>query len=66
MLTLMSFEDQPPMAYSEGVQVGKVHDSPTVVARLQCAYALALSDALSLQESLAMMKAAVKDYERHD
>lgn len=38
MLTLMWFDDQPPLAYSEGVQVGKVHDSPTVVTRLQGAY----------------------------
>lgn len=28
MLTLMKFEDQPPTAYSEGIQVGQVHDSP--------------------------------------
>ncbi|WSQ09373.1 helix-turn-helix transcriptional regulator [Streptomyces sp. NBC_01231] len=66
MLTLMWFEDQPPLAYSEGVQVGKVHDSPAVVTRLQCAYDLALSDALSLNESLAMLKATVEDYERRD
>ncbi|MFF0086072.1 Scr1 family TA system antitoxin-like transcriptional regulator [Streptomyces canus] len=61
LLTLMSFEDQPPLAYSEGVQVGKVHDSPAVVTRLHGAYDLALSDALSLKESVAMMKAIVKD-----
>ncbi|MBV9024973.1 MAG: helix-turn-helix transcriptional regulator [Streptomycetaceae bacterium] len=62
MLTLMWFEDQPPLAYSEGVQIGKVHDSPTVVTRLQGAYDLALSDALSLKESLAMLKAITKEY----
>lgn len=66
LLTLMSFEDQPPMAYSEGVQVGMVHDSPAVVTRLQGVYALALSDALSLKESVAVMKAIVKDYEHRD
>ncbi|MFF2131888.1 Scr1 family TA system antitoxin-like transcriptional regulator [Streptomyces olivochromogenes] len=60
MLTLMWFEDQPPLAYSEGVQVGKVHDSPAVVTRLQGAYDLALSDALPLKESLAMLKATAK------
>ncbi|MFD1661852.1 helix-turn-helix domain-containing protein [Streptomyces caeni] len=64
MLTLMWFEDQPPLAYSEGVHVGKVHDSPGVVTRLQGAYHLALSDALSLKESLAMLKAIAKDYGR--
>jgi hypothetical protein len=65
-LTLMWFEDQPPVAYSEGLQIGKVHDSPTVVERLQGAYHLALSDALPLQESLALLRATAKDYGRHD
>ncbi|WP_432107493.1 helix-turn-helix domain-containing protein [Streptomyces sp. AA1529] len=66
MLTLMWFEDQPPLAYSEGIQVGKVHDSPTVVTRLQGAYDLALSDALPLKESLAMMLATAEDYGYND
>ncbi|GGL70815.1 hypothetical protein GCM10010129_12930 [Streptomyces fumigatiscleroticus] len=63
-LVLMEFEDQPPVAYSEGVHVGALHDSPSVVRRLQGAYALALSDALSLRKSLAMLKATAKDYGR--
>jgi len=62
MLTLMKFEDQPPVAYSEGIQVGQVHDSPTVVDRLEGAYDLALSDALPLKESLALLRATVKGY----
>jgi transcriptional regulator with XRE-family HTH domain len=66
MLTLMWFEDQPPVAYTEGLQVGKVHDSPAVVERLQGAYHLALSDALPLQESLTLLRATAKDYGHHD
>lgn len=66
MLTLMWFEDQPPAAYSEGLGVGKVHDSPAVVERLQGAYDLALGDALPLKESLALMRATAKDYGHHD
>ncbi|NUT27043.1 MAG: helix-turn-helix transcriptional regulator [Streptomyces sp.] len=66
MLTLMWFEDQPPVAYSEGLQIGKVHDSPSVVERLQGAYHLALSDALPLQESLALLRATAKDHGHHD
>ncbi|MGW3560199.1 helix-turn-helix domain-containing protein [Streptomyces sp. NPDC000963] len=62
MLTLMKFEDQPPVAYSEGIQVGQVHDSPAVVDRLEGAYDLALSDALPLKESLALLRATAKDY----
>lgn len=66
LFTLMWFEDQPPVAYSEGVQVGKVHDSPAVVTRLQGVYALALTDALSLKESLGMMRAIAEDYGHRD
>ncbi|MFF8993065.1 Scr1 family TA system antitoxin-like transcriptional regulator [Streptomyces sp. NPDC014983] len=66
MLTLMWFEDQPPVAYSEGLQLGKLHDSPAIVERLQGAYHLALSDALPLQESLALLRTTAKDYGHHD
>ncbi|MFJ7588073.1 Scr1 family TA system antitoxin-like transcriptional regulator [Streptomyces sp. NPDC097617] len=66
MLTLMWFEDQPPVAYSEGLRMGKVHDSPSVVQELQGRYDLALSDALPLKESLALLRATAKDYGHHD
>lgn len=66
MLTLMWFEDQPPVAYSEGLQVGKIHDTPSVVEYLQGAYYLALGDALSLRESLAMLRETMKEYGHHD
>jgi hypothetical protein len=66
MLTLMWFEDQPPAAYSEGVSIGKVHDSPAVVQQLQARYDLALSDALPMKESLALLRATAKEYGHHD
>ncbi len=66
MLTLMWFEDQPPVAYSEGMRIGKVHDSPSVVHELQSRYDLALSDALPLKESLSLLRATAKDYGHHD
>ncbi|RPK83520.1 helix-turn-helix transcriptional regulator [Streptomyces sp. ADI98-10] len=65
MLTLMWFDDQPPIAYSEGVRVGRLHDSPSVVEALQGDYTLALSDALSLKKSLAALKATSKGYRDH-
>jgi hypothetical protein len=65
MLTLMWFEDQPPVAYSEAIHVAKVHDDPAMVQRLQAAYDLALSDALPLKESLALLRATAKDYGHH-
>jgi transcriptional regulator with XRE-family HTH domain len=66
MLTLMWFEDQPPVAYSEGLHMGKLHDSPAMVTCLQGIYDLAMSDALPLKESLALLRATAKDYEPHD
>ncbi len=66
MLTLMSFEDQPPAAYSEGMFMGRVFDSPAYVRRLQDTYALALGDALPLKESIALMRAIAKEHRHHD
>ncbi|MER5210459.1 helix-turn-helix transcriptional regulator [Streptomyces sp. NPDC002838] len=66
MLTLMWFEDQPPLAYGEGERMGRLHDSPSVVRELQTRYELALSDALPLKESLALLRAAAKEYGHHD
>ncbi|MFB6534085.1 Scr1 family TA system antitoxin-like transcriptional regulator [Streptomyces noursei] len=65
MLSLMWFEDQPPVAYSEGQSIGKVQDSPSEVQRLQSVYALALGEALPMTESLALMRAIAKDYGHH-
>ncbi|QKW06550.1 helix-turn-helix transcriptional regulator [Streptomyces sp. NA04227] len=66
MLSLMSFEDQPPAAYTEGLYTGTLHDSPAIVEQLQGTYDLALGDALPIKESLALMRAAAKDYGHHD
>jgi len=66
MLALMWFEDQPPAAYTEGASIGKVHDSPSIVQRLQSRYHLALGDALPTKESVALLRATAKDYRHHD
>ncbi|MGY1582919.1 helix-turn-helix domain-containing protein [Streptomyces sp. MN13] len=66
MLTLMWFEDQPPLAYGEGPRTGKLHDSPSIVHELRSRYDLALSDALPLKESLALLRATAKEYGDHD
>ncbi|GAA1428223.1 helix-turn-helix transcriptional regulator [Streptomyces thermospinosisporus] len=66
MLTLMWFEDQPPVAYGEGLWMGRLHDSPSIVREIQHRYDFALGDALPLKESLALLRATARDYERHD
>ncbi|MGN5379666.1 helix-turn-helix domain-containing protein [Streptomyces lasalocidi] len=65
-LRLMWFEDQPPLAYTEGHGAGKVHDSPSTVHELQSRYDLALSDALSLKDSVALLRTTAKDYGHDD
>lgn len=62
MVTLMWFEDQPPVAYSEALYMARLHDSPTMVERFRTSYDLALSDALPLNDSLALMRAIAKEY----
>lgn len=66
MLTLMWFEDQPPLAYTEGGYLGRLHDSPSAVLKMQHRYHLALGDAMSLQDSLALLRATAKEYGLHD
>ncbi|MFE0425332.1 Scr1 family TA system antitoxin-like transcriptional regulator [Streptomyces sp. NPDC058953] len=66
MVSLMWFEDQPPIAYVEGVRTGKVHDVQPVVEIIQGRYDHALAEALPLTESLALVRATAKDYERDD
>ncbi|MGW0823636.1 helix-turn-helix domain-containing protein [Streptomyces sp. NPDC002845] len=61
-LTLMSFEDSAPVAYVEAFLTGHLMDDPALVAASQTAYALALSDALSQQESLALVRAAAEEH----
>ena len=64
LLTLMTFEDSAPVAYVEGFQTGNLMDEPALVSACQTAYALALSDALSQQESLALVRAAAEEHAR--
>ncbi|MDR3080655.1 MAG: helix-turn-helix transcriptional regulator [Streptomyces sp.] len=65
MVTLMWFEDQPPIAYEEGAFAGTVHDEPALVERIQAAYHLVLGEALPQRESLALMRSIAKEYGHH-
>ncbi|PWG14725.1 transcriptional regulator [Streptomyces sp. V2] len=65
MTMLMWFADQPPVAYTEAMRTGTVHDSPAMVEEIQGAYDLALSEAQPLRESVALLRAAEKEYRQH-
>jgi transcriptional regulator with XRE-family HTH domain len=60
---LMEFDDQPPVAYVEGVRTGRIEDDPANVAAHQRLYALTLGDALCWQKSLALIEALAEEYE---
>ncbi|MGW2561654.1 helix-turn-helix domain-containing protein [Streptomyces sp. NPDC001514] len=62
-VTLMWFEDLPPVAYVEGLKTGRVLEVPSVVRECQAAYDHALGDALSHHESLALIRSVAKEYE---
>ncbi|MEU7008118.1 helix-turn-helix transcriptional regulator [Streptomyces sp. NPDC046332] len=60
---LMWFEDQPPIAYVEGLKSGRVWEDPAVVRDCQVAYDHALGDALSHRDSLALIGSVAEEYE---
>ncbi|WP_175411861.1 helix-turn-helix transcriptional regulator [Streptomyces sp. TRM64462] len=62
-VSLMWFEDLPPVAYVEGLQTGRVLELPSLVQECQALYDHALGDALSHRESLALIKSVAKEYE---
>lgn len=62
-VSLMWFEDQPPIAYVEGLKSGRVWETPSVVRECQEVYDHALGDALSHGESLAMIRSVAEEYE---
>ncbi|MFD4700101.1 helix-turn-helix domain-containing protein [Streptomyces niveus] len=62
-LDLLSFEDAAPIAYVEGLNTGNLMDDPALVSKCQAAYDLALSDALPLRESLALVRAVAEEHE---
>lgn len=62
---LMWFDDAPPIAYAEALHTGNVVDLPSAVHQCQTLYDQALGDALSHEESLALIAAVTEEYE-HD
>lgn len=64
-LSLMWFEDLPPVAYAEGVNNGRLLELPSVVRECQVIYDRALGDALSHRKSLDLIRSIAEDYE-HD
>ncbi|OII63938.1 transcriptional regulator [Streptomyces sp. CC53] len=62
-LKLMRFKELPPIAYVEGWKTGKVWEQVSRVEQAFAAYDLALGDALSHQDSLALMRSVAEGFE---
>lgn len=62
-VSLMWFEDLPPIAYAEGLRSGRILELPSVVRECQVSYDHALGDALSHRKSLALIRSVAEDYE---
>ncbi|MFD4143426.1 Scr1 family TA system antitoxin-like transcriptional regulator [Streptomyces sp. NPDC058572] len=62
-VSLMWFDDLPPIAYVEGLKSGRVWELPSVVRDCQAAYDHALGDALSHRQSLALIRSVAEEYE---
>ncbi|MFD9221869.1 Scr1 family TA system antitoxin-like transcriptional regulator [Streptomyces sp. NPDC060064] len=62
-VSLMWFDDLPPIAYVEGLKSGRVWEVPSVVRQCQEVYDHALGDALSHRKSLALIRSVAEEYE---
>ncbi|MFF6997460.1 helix-turn-helix domain-containing protein [Streptomyces sp. NPDC008313] len=65
-LTLLDFEDAPPLAFIEGPSMGRLEDDPATVTRHQLTYDLLRAAALAPQESLALIESVAEDYAHED
>ncbi|KAB7837590.1 helix-turn-helix domain-containing protein [Streptomyces mobaraensis] len=62
VLTLMAFEDAPPVAYSEGHRSGNLLDDPSLVDECERSYDFATAVALSPAESLSLITSVAEEY----
>ncbi|MFI0740097.1 DUF5753 domain-containing protein [Streptomyces sp. NPDC021100] len=60
-LTLMTFEDAPPVAYGEGHWSGSLLDDPYVVEECERSYDFATAVALSPAESLSLIMSVAEE-----
>ncbi|WP_405938026.1 helix-turn-helix domain-containing protein [Streptomyces sp. NBC_00726] len=62
-LKLMSFADEPPLAYVDGMGIGRLQDDPATVRQYELTYDLVVASALSPTASLALIESVAEDYE---
>ncbi|GAA0332818.1 helix-turn-helix transcriptional regulator [Streptomyces blastmyceticus] len=62
MLSLMTFKDAPPLAYSEAAHSGNLLDDPARVTGLERAYDLVRAHALPPDASLTLIESVAEEY----
>ncbi|MFE9022368.1 Scr1 family TA system antitoxin-like transcriptional regulator [Streptomyces sp. NPDC007808] len=65
-VSLMWFDDLPPIAYAEGIKSGRILELPSEVRTCQELYEQALGDALSHRKSLDLLRSVAEDYEHEE
>ncbi|MFE4692426.1 helix-turn-helix domain-containing protein [Streptomyces sp. NPDC056749] len=65
-LKLMTFRDAPPLAYVDGLGMGRLQDDPATVARYELTYDLLVASALAPDASLALIESVAEDYAHED
>ncbi|MFD9879946.1 Scr1 family TA system antitoxin-like transcriptional regulator [Streptomyces alboflavus] len=63
-VSLMWFDDLPPVAYVETLKHGKVLELPSAVRSCQSAYDRSVGDAMSSSQSLALIRSLAEEFER--
>lgn len=62
-LKLMTFSDAPPLAYVDGLGIGKLEDDPATVQQYELTYDLVTASAVSPTASLALIESVAEDYD---
>ncbi|MDX3327019.1 MULTISPECIES: helix-turn-helix transcriptional regulator [Streptomyces] len=62
-LKLMTFPAAPPLAYVDGLGMGRLQDDPASVARYELTYHLLGASASSPEASLALIESVAEDYD---
>ncbi|MEH0397724.1 helix-turn-helix transcriptional regulator [[Kitasatospora] papulosa] len=65
-LKLMTFRDAPPLAYVDGLGMGRLQDDPATVVRYELTYDLLVAGALPPDASLALIESVSEDYAHED